>query len=105
VELDVRDHGRRPADGVLAGVRGPAHQLQVHLTCEAWGVGVRLDAEVRREQVAERVREVMASEEMRRKAARWKAEAAAAAGPGGSSYENLLAMVRSLSSSSDSSQA
>ncbi|PAN05259.1 hypothetical protein PAHAL_1G125700 [Panicum hallii] len=80
-------------------------QEEVHLTCEAWGVGVRLDAEVRREQVAERVREVMASEEMRRKAARWKAEAAAAAGPGGSSYENLLAMVRSLSSSSDSSQA
>ncbi|RLN09546.1 7-deoxyloganetin glucosyltransferase-like [Panicum miliaceum] len=73
--------------------------------CEAWGVGVRVDAEVRREQVAERVREVMASEEMRRNASRWKAEAAAAAGPGGSSYENLLAMVRSLSSSSDSSQA
>ncbi|KAG2650184.1 hypothetical protein PVAP13_1NG202900 [Panicum virgatum] len=73
--------------------------------CEAWGVGVRVDAEVRREQVAERVREMMASEEMRRNAARRKAEAAAGTGPGGSSYENLLAMVRALSSPSSSSQA
>jgi UDP:flavonoid glycosyltransferase YjiC (YdhE family) len=69
--------------------------------CEAWGVGVRLDPAVRREQVAARVREVMASEEMRRDAARWKAEAeAAAASPDGTSYENLLAMVRALSSTS-----
>ncbi|CAN6251172.1 unnamed protein product [Urochloa humidicola] len=74
--------------------------------CEAWGVGVRLGAEVRREQVAERVREVMASGEMRRNAAKWKEEAeVATGGPGGSSFENLLAMVRALSSSSGSSQA
>ncbi|WVZ76893.1 hypothetical protein U9M48_024814 [Paspalum notatum var. saurae] len=72
--------------------------------CEAWGIGVRLDAEVKREQVAERVRAAMASEEMRRDAAKWKAEAEAAAGPGGSSYQNLLAMVRALGSSSNSSQ-
>ncbi|CAL5058848.1 unnamed protein product [Urochloa decumbens] len=64
--------------------------------CEARGVGVRLDAEVRREQVAQRVREVMASDEMRRNAARWRAEAAAATGPGGSSHDNLLAMVTAL---------
>ncbi|WVZ76882.1 hypothetical protein U9M48_024804 [Paspalum notatum var. saurae] len=73
--------------------------------CEAWGIGVRLDAEVKREQVAERVRATMASEEMRRDAAKWKAEAeAAAAGPGGSSYQNLLAMVGALGSAPNSSQ-
>ncbi|CAN6278272.1 unnamed protein product [Urochloa humidicola] len=66
--------------------------------CEVWGVGVRLDAEVRREQVAEHVREVMGSEEMQRNAAKWKEEAEAAAGPGGSSCENLLSMVTALSS-------
>ncbi|KAL6877489.1 hypothetical protein ACP4OV_012704 [Aristida adscensionis] len=60
--------------------------------CEVWGVGVRLDAEPRREQVAARVREAMASDEMKASAARWKAEAEAeaAACPGGSSYENVL---------------
>ncbi|CAL4970001.1 unnamed protein product [Urochloa decumbens] len=72
--------------------------------CEARGVGVRLDAEVRRDQVAQRVREVMESDEMRRNAARWKAEAAAATSPGGSSQENLLATVTALSRSADSSQ-
>lgn len=65
--------------------------------CEVWGVGVRLEPEVEREQVAMRVRKVMASEEMRKSAARWKEAAEAAAGPGGSSRENLLSMVRALS--------
>ncbi|KAL6659362.1 hypothetical protein ACP70R_003402 [Stipagrostis hirtigluma subsp. patula] len=65
--------------------------------CEVWGVGLRLDAEVRREQVAAHVGEAMASEEMRRNAARWKAEAEAAARPGGSSHENLLTLVKALS--------
>ncbi|XP_062194607.1 7-deoxyloganetin glucosyltransferase-like [Phragmites australis] len=70
--------------------------------CEVWGVGVRLDAEVRREQVAMHVREAMGSEEMLASAARWKTEAEAASCPGGSSHENLLGMVRALSSSPNS---
>ncbi|CAO2038065.1 unnamed protein product [Urochloa humidicola] len=65
--------------------------------CEVWGVGVKLDAEVRREQVAERVREVMGSEETRRNATKWKQEAEVATSPGGSSCENLLSIVRALS--------
>ncbi|KAF8739378.1 hypothetical protein HU200_013862 [Digitaria exilis] len=65
--------------------------------CDVWGVGVRLDAEVRREQVSEHVREVMASEEMRRSASKWKEEAETAVSPGGSSFENLMSMVRALS--------
>ena len=70
--------------------------------CDMWGVGVRLDEEVRREQVATHVGEVMGSEEMRRRAARWKEEAdssAACAYPGGgssSSCENLMSMVGGL---------
>ncbi|BAF22998.2 7-deoxyloganetin glucosyltransferase isoform X2 [Oryza sativa Japonica Group] len=66
--------------------------------CEAWGVGVRLDAEVRREQVAGHVELAMESEEMRRAAARWKAQAEAAARRGGSSYENLQSMVEVINS-------
>jgi hypothetical protein len=64
--------------------------------CEVWGVGLRLDAEVRREQVAGRIRSVMESEGIRACAARWKAEADKAVCPGGSSYESLLAMVKAL---------
>ncbi|KAJ1278979.1 hypothetical protein BS78_04G119700 [Paspalum vaginatum] len=70
--------------------------------CDVWGVGVRLDAEVRREQVTAHVREVMGSEEMRATAARWKQEAEVATGAGGSSSENMLSMVRALSSESNS---
>ncbi|CAN6278270.1 unnamed protein product [Urochloa humidicola] len=69
--------------------------------CEVWDVGVRLDAEVGREPVAERVREAMGSEKMKASAARWKAEALAASCPGGSSYESLLSMVRALGSSAN----
>ncbi|TVU32567.1 hypothetical protein EJB05_24300, partial [Eragrostis curvula] len=73
--------------------------------CEVWAVGVRLDAEVKREQIAKLVKEAMASEEMRVSAARWKAAADAATSPGGSSYQNLLVMVTALSSSSPDSEA
>ena len=70
VELDVREIARRRADGMLAGLRGPLHQLQVRVRGAAvWDVAVRLDAEARREQVAERVKKMMASEEMRAKSA------------------------------------
>jgi hypothetical protein len=73
--------------------------------CELWGVGLRLDEEVRREQVAGRVREAMESEEMRKSAARWKAEAEAAACPGGSSHDNLLGLVKALKEGSLNSEA
>ncbi|RCV05965.1 hypothetical protein SETIT_1G125200v2 [Setaria italica] len=69
--------------------------------CDVWGVGVRLDDEVRREQVAMRVREAMGSEEIKASAARWKAEALVASCPRGSSYENLLSMVRAMCSSAN----
>lgn len=60
------------------------------------GVGHRLDTEVRREQVAAHVGEVMESVEVRRNVTRWKAMAEEAAGVGGSSHENLLGLVEAL---------
>lgn len=68
-------------------------------------MGLRLDADVRREQVAEHVDGVMESEAIRRSAARWKVEAEAAAGRGGSSHENLLSLVKALGVSSLESEA
>ncbi|KAI4988229.1 hypothetical protein ZWY2020_029859 [Hordeum vulgare] len=64
--------------------------------CEVWGVGLRLDDEVRREQVASHVRHVMKAEEMRESAAGWKVKAEVATAPGGVSWENLRNMVREL---------
>uniref|UniRef100_A0ACD5ZV64 Uncharacterized protein n=1 Tax=Avena sativa TaxID=4498 RepID=A0ACD5ZV64_AVESA len=66
--------------------------------CEVWGVGLRLDDVVRREQVAGHVKQAMEAEEMRRSAMGWKEKAEDAAAPGGSSYENLQSMVTALGS-------
>ena len=91
-------------EGVAAGVPmvcwpGFADQYtNCKYACEVWGIGLRLDDEVRREQVAGHVRHVMEAEEMRRSAAGWKAKAEDATAPGGSSYENLESMVTALSS-------
>ncbi|GJM90870.1 hypothetical protein PR202_ga07191 [Eleusine coracana subsp. coracana] len=80
-----------------AGPGFPDQYTNCKYVCEVWDVGVQMDAEAKREQVAERVnKEVMASEEMRASAARWNDAAVAAAEPGGSSYEILLAMVKAL---------
>uniref|UniRef100_A0A0E0QEU9 Uncharacterized protein n=1 Tax=Oryza rufipogon TaxID=4529 RepID=A0A0E0QEU9_ORYRU len=74
--------------------------------CESWDVGLRLDEEVRREQVTAQVKQVMESEEMRQDAARWKAKAEQAARLGGSSYKNLQSMVEVIRSfASDSKKA
>ncbi|KAL5229764.1 hypothetical protein ABZP36_028540 [Zizania latifolia] len=96
-------------EGIAAGVPmvcwpGFADQYtNCKYACEAWGVGLRLDTEVRREQVAGHVKQVMESEETRGNAARWKAKAEVAARPGGSSYENMQSMVEAINSLSLSS--
>ncbi|KAM3254009.1 hypothetical protein ACQJBY_047868 [Aegilops geniculata] len=66
--------------------------------CEVWGVGLRLDDEVRREQVASHVRHAMKAEDMRGSAAGWKVKAEETVAPGGVSWENLRSMVRELGS-------
>lgn len=64
--------------------------------CEVWGVGLRLDAEVTRKQVAGRIRSALDSEDMRACAAAWKAEADKAVCPGGSSDKSLVDMLKEL---------
>ncbi|XP_037437801.1 7-deoxyloganetin glucosyltransferase-like [Triticum dicoccoides] len=66
--------------------------------CEVWEVGVRLDDEVRREQVASHVRHVMKAKDMRESAAGWKVKVEEAVVPGGVSWENLRTTVRELGS-------
>ncbi|RLM54173.1 7-deoxyloganetin glucosyltransferase-like [Panicum miliaceum] len=94
------------AESIWAGVPmvcwpGFADQyINSRYTCGEWGVGLRLDEALRREQVAAHVEELMGdtgrAREMRRNAARWKAAAEAATAPGGSSYESLGRLVEEL---------
>ena len=94
------------AESIWAGVPmvcwpGFADQyINARYTCGEWGVGLRLDEALRREQVAAHVEELMGdtarAREMRRNAARWKAAAEAATAPGGSSYESLGRLVEEL---------
>ncbi|EER89441.1 7-deoxyloganetin glucosyltransferase [Sorghum bicolor] len=79
--------------------------INCRYACEEWGIGLRLDETLRREQVTARVEELMGgggdtddrAREMRRRAAEWKAKAeAAATAPGGSSYESLDRLVEDL---------
>lgn len=73
--------------------------INCRYVCEEWGIGLRLDEELRREQVAAHVEELMGEDkgkEMRRNAAMRKANAEAATAPGGSSYENLDKLIEEL---------
>jgi hypothetical protein len=81
--------------------------INCRYACEEWGIGLRLDETLRREQVTAHVKELMGgggggdtddrAREMRRRAAEWKAKAeAAATAPGGSSYESLDRLVEDL---------
>ncbi|KAI4389450.1 hypothetical protein MLD38_001677 [Melastoma candidum] len=68
--------------------------------CTEWGIGMEIDADVRREAVERQVRELMAGEAgnaMREKAAEWRraAESAAACGSG-TSYSNLEEVVNNV---------
>lgn len=104
------------AESIWAGVPmlcwpGFADQyINCRYACEEWGVGLRLDEALRREQVAARVEELMGgrtdrAREMRRSAARWKAAAEAATAPGGSSYESLGSLVEELRLGDDGEEA
>ncbi|GJM95434.1 hypothetical protein PR202_ga12170 [Eleusine coracana subsp. coracana] len=98
-------------EGVAAGVPmlcwpGFADQYtNARLACHVWGVGARLlldGGELRREEVAARVREVMRAKEMAERAKEWKDMAEEAASPGGTSYENLQSVVKAMVNDSTS---
>ncbi|CAK9147693.1 unnamed protein product [Ilex paraguariensis] len=61
-------------------------------TCKVWGIGVEIDPTVKREQVAEAIKELMEGEkgkEMKKEALQWKQKAENATRQGGSSYDNF----------------
>lgn len=72
--------------------------------CTTWGVGLEIDAEVSREQVAELAKEMLEEDnrkELRNKAVEWKKNAKIAVAPGGSSsrdFERLVLELQKLSS-------
>ncbi|GJN29258.1 hypothetical protein PR202_gb17465 [Eleusine coracana subsp. coracana] len=74
--------------------------INCRYACEEWGVALRLDERLSREQVAAHVGTLMGdgdkARDMRRCAAKWKKAAEAATAPGGSSYESLLQLVDEL---------
>ncbi|XP_074557464.1 UDP-glycosyltransferase 85A3-like [Curcuma longa] len=64
--------------------------------CTRWRIGVEISGEVTRVEVERCVREVMANEDLRRRAAEWKQKAREAVGPDGSSTADLDRLVVDL---------
>ena len=74
-------------------------QTNCRYQCNEWGVGMEIDANVRRDAVAGLITELMEGEqgkEMRRKAREWRDKAIEAAKPGGPSHRNLDELVRDV---------
>ncbi|KAL6633520.1 hypothetical protein ACP70R_026191 [Stipagrostis hirtigluma subsp. patula] len=73
--------------------------------CANWGIGMEIDSNVRREEVARLVGEAMDGEkgkDMKAKAMMWKEKAVAAADEGGTSTVNIDRLVEFLLAGSDS---
>lgn len=69
------------------------------LACNDWGVGIEIDKNVRRDEVAMQVRELMQGDkgkEMRKKAMEWKKKAEEAVGLYGSSTTNLEKLMKEV---------
>jgi len=74
-------------------------QTNCRYQCKEWGVGMEIDANVRRDDVAGLITELMEGEqgkEMRRKALEWRDKAIEAANPGGASRRNFDELVRDV---------
>jgi UDP:flavonoid glycosyltransferase YjiC (YdhE family) len=72
--------------------------------CDKWGIGMEIDNDVRREEVARLVREAMDGERgktMRVKSMVWKEKARQAVDEGGSSSKNLDRLVEFLLAGND----
>ncbi|GJN02759.1 hypothetical protein PR202_ga20141 [Eleusine coracana subsp. coracana] len=71
-------------------------QTNCRYQCTEWGVAMEIGHDVRREAVAEKIREAMGGEkgrEMRRRAVEWRETAVRATRPGGRSYANLDKLI------------
>jgi UDP:flavonoid glycosyltransferase YjiC (YdhE family) len=74
-------------------------QTNCRYQCNVWGVGMEIDANVRRDAVAGLITELMEGEqgkEMRRKTGEWRDKAIEAAKPGGASHRNFDELVRDV---------
>ncbi|KAL6983552.1 7-deoxyloganetin glucosyltransferase, partial [Sarracenia purpurea var. burkii] len=74
-------------------------QVNCRYACTAWGIGVEIDHDVKREQVENLVREMLGGEKGRQRrntAVEWKKKAEAAAIDGGSSYNDFNRLVEDL---------
>lgn len=74
-------------------------QTNRRYVCKEWGVGMEVDAEVRRGDVEGMIRAVMAGEkgkEMKMKAVEWRSRAESAVAEGGSSAMNMDKLVREV---------
>lgn len=72
-------------------------QTNAHYSCEKWGIGMEIDHRVRRDNIANVVREMMVGEKgkkMRLKAREWKQIALDATDVGGESYANLEKVIK-----------
>nr|CAE48290.1 glucosyltransferase 1 [Crocus sativus] len=67
--------------------------------CTEWGIGMEIDADVRREEVGEVMRELMGGEkgkEMKRRAVEWKESAFRATEPGGKSSLHIERLLKEV---------
>lgn len=74
-------------------------QTNCKYACTDWGVGMEIDNNVKRHEVEELIRDMMAGDngkKMREKAVEWKESAAKATGPNGSSVVNLNKVVNEV---------
>ncbi|CAN6269979.1 unnamed protein product [Urochloa humidicola] len=74
-------------------------QTNCRYKCMEWGVAMEIGHDVRREAVAEKIREAMCGEkgkEIRRRAGEWRAVAVRATRPGGRSYASLEKLVNDV---------
>lgn len=74
-------------------------QMNSKYACTDWGVGMEIDNNVKRNEVEELIREMMAGEKgkkMRKKALEWKEGATKAIGPNGTSLINMDKLVKEV---------
>ncbi|PON47647.1 UDP-glucuronosyl/UDP-glucosyltransferase [Parasponia andersonii] len=72
-------------------------QTNCHFACTAWGIGVEVNNDVKRDEVSELVKEMMEGnkgKKMREKALEWKKKAVEATDIGGESYNNFERLIR-----------
>ncbi|KAG6724584.1 hypothetical protein I3842_03G264300 [Carya illinoinensis] len=72
------------------------HHINCKYTCDEWGIGMKIDDDIKREELVENVKELMegdTGQKMKKKVMEWKRLAKAASEPHGSSSMNLNNLI------------